>query len=484
MKPSKSVKIRYKSDYNFYSYKDQRFRFQGAWEDGGDCMIGMDESAILYWQGIAKDFLLVCVNHDWSGICQIKCDDNKITSDNYAPSSYQKVIPVVENEQPEMLNIELAVVGKNEQSHASQIAVVGFLARESEPNFYSYQDERLKFEGTWEKGEDDTIIGMDQTAILRWQGMAKDFYLVSVSHDWSGICQIKCNGEITKLDNYATFSHQNIIPIAQKDQPEMLDIEISVIGKNEQSNSHQMVLRGFLASGLEESQREETVVRQFPNLNNSANKQLADKIKQNRIHELLYQIFNQDVDINSMVQHRHSVYLKEWQKIASYISKGSKMLDIGSGYHFDSLLNLFAENQWDYYYLDRNPYLLEVNKQAEKSLSLRSANNFVYCDSPSLPFYDRCFDCVVSHLYIEKLTYLEELVREIHRVLKTKGLLVLSTSFGLDLENDEELYFWDLSELKELVKAFGFSLINCESNSILSSLRNKSLSILATPEYK
>ena len=472
---------RYKSDYNFYSYKDERFTFKGAWEDSGDAMISMEDSAVMYWQGIATDFLLVCVNHDWSGICQIKCHDKIITADNYSPYPYRKAIPIVENAKPEIINIEVSVKDKNLQSNANQIVVAGFLVNKSEPKFYSYEDQRLNFEGAWEKGDDNTMIGKDKTSILKYQGVTKDFFLSCISHNWSGICQIKCNGEKMAFDNYADVSCQKIIPIAQKSEPEMLDIEISVVGKNEKSYADQFILRGFLTSDLQENEREESIVRQFPNTIDSANKPLVNKVKQHKIHELIYQIFNQDVDINSMYQERRNIYLREWEKVASYIKKGSKILDLGSGYHFDSLLKLFAENQWDYYYLDKNINLVECNKETGMSLNTVSPENFICSDTITNLDVDSYFDGIVSFFYLNQLHKIDTVLEKIKKILKNQGFIFLFTLFGFNVENEEDLYFFSEDNWKDIIQEHGFDLISCElNNKLLLSSGGRGLSIIAT----
>jgi len=66
----------------------------------------------------------------------------------------------------------------------------------------------------------------------------------------------------------------------------------------------------------------------------------------------------------------------------------------------------------------------------EKAIS-RAA--FVKGDAARLPFADACFDLVFSHSVIEHVASAEEYLRECHRVLRTGGVLYLSTAPTLSL---------------------------------------------------
>ena len=319
--------------------------------------------------------------------------------------------------------------------------------------FYSYQDKRLKFDGSWED-VGDAMVSIDEKASFVWQGVCQDFLIVWKNHDWSGICEVDCNGYKQQYDNYSSFPWLRVIPVSENQESVKVEVKASVIGKNQESNSCQMVIFGFLAKGLDDSETS-TEPHKFGD---------ATEAKQKRIHESIYRLFHKNADVSAMVANRQNDFMKLWQKVANQVGFGAKVLDIGSGYNFSSLLNLFRDKKWDYYYIDRNFHLVEANKKANKSSGVLS-KNFVFAKTYEFSFETNSFDCVVSWHHLDKLDNLENKIRDIYKILKSGGFFFLTTSLGLKIDSDEYLYFLGVDEWQDILRLSGLNILSLDLDS-------------------
>jgi 2-polyprenyl-3-methyl-5-hydroxy-6-metoxy-1,4-benzoquinol methylase len=80
--------------------------------------------------------------------------------------------------------------------------------------------------------------------------------------------------------------------------------------------------------------------------------------------------------------------------------------------------------------------------------------DFIIADATKIPFKNGIFDIVVSFETLEHLKNPIDFVREITRVLKKRGLLILSSPNGLFkqvFDNPYHYHEYDLKELKELL---------------------------------
>lgn len=125
------------------------------------------------------------------------------------------------------------------------------------------------------------------------------------------------------------------------------------------------------------------------------------------------------VFLKSQLKFPQSLYNKEkWDLTIKYIrelKKKSKILDVGFGYPF---LEGFLKDEYQIFGVDNNKYFLkDLNKE-----------NYRYGDiRKKISFEDNYFDCVVMLEVIEHLNNTETSFREIKRVLKPEGLLLIST---------------------------------------------------------
>lgn len=154
-----------------------------------------------------------------------------------------------------------------------------------------------------------------------------------------------------------------------------------------------------------------------------------------------------------------------FNKIGKYIPENSKVLDLGCGF---------------------NGFFLQKNKnKIGEGFGVDISVNTDYSDSKiklishnineNIPFKDGFFDVVVSLANLEHLDSPENNLREIFRVLKPRGVLLLTTpsiyakpvleflSFRLKLVNMEEMRdhknYFNREKLSEMLKIAGFSFI-------------------------
>jgi len=145
-------------------------------------------------------------------------------------------------------------------------------------------------------------------------------------------------------------------------------------------------------------------------------------------------------------------------KIIPYIKNGSNVLDLGCGYNA-GLLSFIKKNECNYFGID-----LSVNKNI--------ANLIEHDLNTTLPFKDKTFDVVMSLANLEHLNNPEFNIKEIGRVLKDDGIVLLTTpstyskpileflSFKLHLISVDEIRdhknYFNKSILVKIFKSNGF----------------------------
>jgi methionine biosynthesis protein MetW len=154
------------------------------------------------------------------------------------------------------------------------------------------------------------------------------------------------------------------------------------------------------------------------------------------------------------------------------LDKGDRLLDIGCG---DGILGYFAKNKYkDVYGLDISETALKI---AKKKGLITKKTNF---NAGKIPFGNDYFDAITCLDVIEHVFEPIELIKEIHRVLKEKGSLVISTPniryfphlFSLAIKgkfpktsNDKEhydgghLHYFTFNDVEELLVSYGFKIV-------------------------
>lgn len=139
------------------------------------------------------------------------------------------------------------------------------------------------------------------------------------------------------------------------------------------------------------------------------------KTHQMKPEEKLYEkIWNRQVTAGPIVDRgsRADVALK-------LLEKGDKLLDVGCG---DGTVGYFSKNNYRYVYgIDVSETALKIAK--ERSIITKTIN----INDETLPFEDNYFDAVTCLDVIEHVFEPVDLIKEIFRVLKKGGFLIIST---------------------------------------------------------
>lgn len=157
------------------------------------------------------------------------------------------------------------------------------------------------------------------------------------------------------------------------------------------------------------------------------------------------------------------------QRIFSYIKNERKIIDIGcgEGITLQKLLHRFPEK--DVSGIDVSWGNVEICKKYE--LPVKKGN--VY----NLEFEDESFDCCIFMEVIEHLEYPLKALKEIHRVLRNRGLLLLlfpndsifklarifTFKFKEAFYNYEHLKQWTPRKIRKVLKENGFDILQQKS---------------------
>jgi len=145
--------------------------------------------------------------------------------------------------------------------------------------------------------------------------------------------------------------------------------------------------------------------------------------------------------------------------LAARFPQRGKLLEVGSGYGY--LLNYFRQDGWDTVGVEPNEGL---NRHARKTLGLDVLPKIL----PEAGFPDASFDVVTMMHVIEHVPDPTDTLREIHRVLKPGGMLVMETPrydtlmFKLlgrrerSLSCEGHIYFFTTKTLRAISEKAGF----------------------------
>ena len=96
----------------------------------------------------------------------------------------------------------------------------------------------------------------------------------------------------------------------------------------------------------------------------------------------------------------------------------------------------------------------------------KKEKNIVYYNGKILPFQTGFFDSIISSEVFEHVVNIEEIMKELNRVLKKGGYMLLTVPFVYPRHcwsNDYRRYTYE--GIKHLVSENGFEIIECTSNS-------------------
>lgn len=128
-----------------------------------------------------------------------------------------------------------------------------------------------------------------------------------------------------------------------------------------------------------------------------------------------------------------------------------KILDDGCG--DGALTYLIAQDGADMTGLDLSPDAINIAKQKIKRKKLNI--NFLCGNSFNLPFSENYFDAVISLEVIEHIIEPADFLKEIYRVLKPGGVVVLSTPVRFTKEPQSKYHYneWFSEDFSELIKS-------------------------------
>jgi SAM-dependent methyltransferase len=161
-------------------------------------------------------------------------------------------------------------------------------------------------------------------------------------------------------------------------------------------------------------------------------------------------------DVDQYIKLRHEAYMGRWREAMRFVPDGSCILDVGGGNLFRSLVEYIKSKHLDYHYLDIDPGAVEGSRALLSELGLAASQaNHGFNDKFS--FREDKFDAVFSSHCIEHSIDLPSTFRELNRIIKTGGHLLMAVPFGWE-ENPEHPYFFDPDQWIALVEDAGFEI--------------------------
>lgn len=202
---------------------------------------------------------------------------------------------------------------------------------------------------------------------------------------------------------------------------------------------------------------------------------MTTKEEQSRIYESIIHRLS-DANLMPLLDLKMMYHIK-LKSLFDAIEKEGRMLDIGCGTCWYSINA--AISGYDVTGMDLSGYAVKIGKKVGKSLGNETYKkcDFLLGDAENPPFKEESFDSILYLNILEHLPDPEMGIKEISRVLKPGGCVILATDLKkgfLTLDwihkkiapgkykarqsrwgHDEERFF-DLDELEELLKREGF----------------------------
>ena len=145
-----------------------------------------------------------------------------------------------------------------------------------------------------------------------------------------------------------------------------------------------------------------------------------------------------------------------WKEAGRYIGAGARILDIGGGYLYEDLLAYFSAMDWDYWYTDVGQEETAHARRLAQKFGV-DPQHFSTALNHELDYEDGYFDAVFSSHCIEHSMNLKLTLRQLNRILRMSGDLVVSIPFGWD-PNPNHPYFLLENEWLALVEDAGFRI--------------------------
>lgn len=161
-------------------------------------------------------------------------------------------------------------------------------------------------------------------------------------------------------------------------------------------------------------------------------------------------------DVDAYIATRHDAYLDRWKEAGRFIADGARVLDIGGGNLYERLIAYFVQKRFQYHYLDVDQAAVDGSRALAEGAGLTDSS-FARGFNDKLDFPDGHFDAVFSSHCIEHSIDLATTFRELNRVIRADGNLLMAVPFGWET-NPEHPYFLGPAEWVSLVEDAGFSI--------------------------
>lgn len=172
---------------------------------------------------------------------------------------------------------------------------------------------------------------------------------------------------------------------------------------------------------------------------------------------------------NEAIHPKHLISTKDW--FLSYLSKSDTVLDIGCNNGQNTLKAAkFCKKIIGF---DNDPNFLEIAKREITRKRIKNVEILRFNAEEVLPFKNNSFDKVLFFAVLEHLTKRNKVMVEIKRILKSKGLLLLSVpnkdtkwkklqkKFGLPYYSDSHHQVeYDKTSITQLLKKYHFKIIS------------------------
>jgi SAM-dependent methyltransferase len=161
-------------------------------------------------------------------------------------------------------------------------------------------------------------------------------------------------------------------------------------------------------------------------------------------------------NVEDYVSKRKSAYLTRWREAGRYIGKTGRVLDVGGGNLYPELLAYFRAMEWDYWYADIGETETRHAAELASGFGFDTAK-FSRRLNHELDYAEASFDAVFSSHCIEHSMDLPLTLRQLNRILKPSGQLVVSIPFGWDMQPNHP-YFLMENEWLTLIEDAGFRI--------------------------
>jgi ubiquinone/menaquinone biosynthesis C-methylase UbiE len=161
-------------------------------------------------------------------------------------------------------------------------------------------------------------------------------------------------------------------------------------------------------------------------------------------------------NVEAHIAGRKAAYLMRWKEAGRYIGAGARILDIGGGYLYEDLLTYFHAMNWDYWYSDVGEQETTHARDMAQTFGF-DPQHFSTALNHQLDYPDDLFDAVFSSHCIEHSMNLKQTLRQLNRILRPLGELVVSIPFGWD-PNPNHPYFLLENEWLALIEDAGFRI--------------------------